>query len=664
MRRGRFYRFVKPGALGTKFRGAVGLGGRVGGRRGATLFGLALAAAACGGHGAGPLPPPDLAPLVDDTDPERARVTIAKRPSAPMTVDWQPESRTDLEVIKRQGPAVVRFDPKRFELLPGCHGEGAYSYVGVTPKEQNITLRSKAELHTNLPFGAVALEGALSKAGALSVMMRMVGKEVLDRPTVRRDQLKGRCEGATHYVQALTLGAFRFAAGASDRAGIGVEAFGRGVKGDADSSHGMLQTDGDFASCESADPGAPRAPARCGAVLRIEIVPLDFADESAAAPGTPARVSAAPECGEGTRWNGEACVTLAHLRADAAAAPPAAPGASEGASERAVGFECNPREPRECVEQCKLGNLASCTVVGHYLRAGAGDMPKDEARADKLWAVSCKKGHAPACTALSGALQARHRWAEALTLGRAGCAGGDPAGCNAVAVQSFFGRGTTEDRSKAYALWARACSLRDWMSCSNAGVVIRHGMGGVPKDVARARKLFELACSSPDKAGCVNLAELDELGVAGPGDVPAAMRRYLEACERREASGCVLAGLLAEERGRQRDKALTLFERGCDVEEDGGGCLSEAEMRSFYAGAYSEESMHRRSCDGASQSALACYNAGVGHERGYRGAADLARARTFLKKACDAGLQKACRQPLAGASTADRTRASDGTVMH
>jgi uncharacterized protein len=643
------------------------VGGRGGGRRGAGLVAAALALAACGRAG-GPLPPPDTPRLVDDADPERARVTMAKRPSAPMTVDWQPESRTDLEVIKRQGPAVVRFDPQRFELLPGCHGEGAYSYVGVTPKEQNITLRSRAELHTNLPFGAVSLEGALSKAGALSVMMRMVGKEVLDRPAVRRDELKGRCEGATHYVQALTLGAFRFAAGAANGGGLGVRAFGVGAQGEAAASQDTLQTDGDFASCESADPGAARAPARCGAVLRIEIVPLDAADAAAggAAPRDPAAAAATgPQCGEGTRWNGEACVTLAHLRADAAAHPASADGVDGTAAPGpAAGFDCDPAKPGECVDQCKLGNFASCTTVGHYLRAGAAGMPKDEARADKLWAVACKKGHAPACTALAGALQSRRRWAEALTLGKAGCAGGDPAGCNAVAVQTFFGRGTPEDRAKAYALWGRACSLRDWTSCSNAGVVLRHGMSGVSKDVARARKLFALACSSPAKAGCTNLGELEELGVAGAPDVPAAMRRYLDACDRGDASGCVLAGLLAEERGRQRDKALALFERGCQIEEDGGGCLSEAEMRAYYAGTYSDESMHRRSCDGASQSALACYNAGVGHERGYRGAADLDRAGAYLKKACDAGLQKACRPARPGASTAERSRAPTGLANH
>ncbi len=623
------------------------------------------------------MPPPDAPQLVDDADPQRARVTMAKRPSAPMTVDWQPESRTDLEVIKRRGPAVVRFDPQRFELLSDCHGEGAYSYVGVTPKEQSITLRSKAELHTNLPFGAASLEGALSKAGALSVMLRMVGKEVLDRPTVRRGELQGRCEGATHYVQALTLGAFRFAAGAADRGGAGVRAFGFGAQGEAAASHDTLQTDGDFASCENADPTAAHAPARCGAVLRIEIVPLELAEAEAGNGPAPAGAAQtaplSPQCGEGTRWNGEACVTLAHLRADAAAAPPRSRGAGgvegmEGVESaeagRPAGFECNPREPRECVDQCKLGNFASCTAVGHYLRAGASGLPHDEARADKLWALACKKGHAPACTALSNALQSRRRYAEALVLGKAGCAGGDPAGCNAVAVQTFFGRGTAEDRAKSYALWARACTLRDWMSCSNAGVVLRHGMGGVPRDTARARKLFELACSSPDQAGCTNLGELDELGVGGPTDVPAAMRRYLAACERHDASGCVLAGMLAEERGRQRDKALALFERGCDVEEDGGGCLSEAEMRRYYAGAYSEDSLQRRSCDGASQTALACYNAGIGHERGYRGGADLGRAQAFLQKACQAGLQKACRSPRAGSATADRTAPAGGLANH
>jgi hypothetical protein len=577
--------------------------------------------------------------FVDDTDPERARVSISKQTSAPMVVDWNPENRADLEVTARRGPALVHFDATTFELLPDCKAGGVYSYVGVTPKEQHVTVRSRAELHTNMPLGAFKLEGMLDDKGSLSVDMRMVGKQVLDRPTINHTELSGkRCERATHYVSSLTVGAFRFSSGASRAASASAGGLGIGAGGGVEKSEDTLQVDGDFGACADADPGASKSPAKCSAILRIEIVPLE---RDAAVAATDDR----PRCGDGMRWNGEACVSLRRVEAEAKSQPASASGAPATG-----GFECDPRNGAECVDQCRAGNLPSCVLVGQLANVGANGVPHDPEKATKLWAAACKAGYAPGCTALSGDFQEKKKWSEALAFGRVACLAGDPAGCNGVAVQAFFGRGVKEDRATAYQLWVRACALRDWTSCSNAGVVLDNGLGGVAKDQVRARKLFELACSSPQKAGCDNLGNALELGLGGPPDLAKAMELYLADCDRGKSYACLLAGLFAEERGgkpEHKAKALSLFEKGCGYTET-GGCLSEEEARVAYAGKYSAESIHRRACDGAAQPALACYNAAIAHERGFAGRVDLQQAGTLLRRACDAGLKKACRSPRDG----------------
>lgn len=593
---------------------------------------------ACGG-GLGPIKPPDAPHFIDDTDPERARVTMTKNPSAPLVVDWQPEYRADLEVTTKRGLAVVHFDRKTFELLPDCHAEGSYSYVGVTPKEQHITLRSRAELQANLPLGAFKLEGRLGHEGALMVALRMVGKQILDRPAVSRDQLSGNCAGATHYVSALTIGAFKFAAAAHASAAAEASVFGNGASGDASGDTETLQTDGDFAACDQADPDAAKAPSRCRAVIRIQIVPLD---------GAVTADSEQPKCGDGMKWNGQMCVTERRIQVEAQQAEQTSKPVDAPSAKAPKGYQCEKSDAQECLAQCKAGNMPSCNILGYYLQTGQGGMPKDAKRAVELWGVGCKSGYGEACTSLALYLEDKRLFREAAEIGTKGCSAGDPHACTEVAVLAFFGRGVPQNRPAAFKLWLRGCKLRDWNACNNAGVMILHGIDGAPKNPAAARKLFTAACASPGKEGCGNLADCYELGLGGPKDFAMAVKLGLEACSAGGASSCASTGLLIEENGDKpeyKKKALELYEKGCAMPA-GGGCFTEKEMRQYFPGLYSDEGYDRRSCEDGDQRALACYNAAIASERGYGGSVDLAKAKQYLDIACQkGGMKKACRAP-------------------
>ncbi len=591
------------------------------------------------GCGPGALPPnpaPQPAEFVDDTDPVRARVTTAKQSSAPMVVDWKPEHRADLEVRTKRGPALVRFDEKTFELMPDCNADGAYGYVGVTPKQEMVSFESRAELHTNLPFSAVSLEAKLAQSGALNVDLRMVGQRVLDRPTIARGELKGRCDGVTHFVQSLTVGAFKLSTSSAGSAKANAKVFTASAGAESTGSRETLQIDGDFAACDTADPTGSDAPAKCAAVLRIRIVPVN-------APATEAAKE--PSCGDGMQWDGRACVTQVRLEREAKQAAPASSDAPP-TQQTFGGYECDIQKARECLDQCKLGNFPSCANLGLHLENGSEQAPKDPEKAEAFYRLSCDKGVARGCMFLGNYYDQRQNYAESAKYGSKACLAGEQAACTNVAVLAFYGRGIKEDRGLAYRLWERACRLQDWMACSNAGAVIFNGLG-VKQDHALARGLFDRACTATGSAGCNNLGMTYELGMGGPMDVQKGLELYLEGCKGTDPFGCVLAGLVAEERLTAADRystALTLYEKGCSAAGT-GGCLSVEEMRRTFGGKWNEEGLVRRSCDGATVPALSCYNAAILHERGLAGARDLGKAKERLTAACKGGLQRACRAP-------------------
>ncbi|MCC6217372.1 MAG: sel1 repeat family protein [Polyangiaceae bacterium] len=478
---------------------------------------------------------PDTDDFVDDTDPQRARVTVAKNKSKPLIVDWTPENRSDLEVRASKGPAVVRFDERTFELLPDCHADGVYEYHGFTPQEELITLRSKAELHANLPAGAFELEGRLEQSGGLTVAIRMVGKHELDRVSVRRDQLRGRCEGATHVVRGMTVGAFRFMSGRVRKGQASASVFGRGGEVAAEGSRELLRSAGDFVECDKADPDAPKAPSRCRAVLRIEIVPLD-GEEPAPQPAATAQGPLAPpkqdipDCGEGLRWDGNSCVTMRRVEHEARKAVDRAK--DEASAVVARGFVCkvDPNDATECLNQCKIGNMESCVYVGWYFALGSGGLAKDEAKAVKMWLIGCNAKVAKACTALSTFFVNRQEWVKALAFGGKGCVAGDPAACTRLGVLAYNGQGTRQNRPTAFKFWLRACVMRDVQACAYAGVMLMNGIEGAPRSQIAACRLYARACSGAGQAGCPALAEAMQVVAGQQLDAAAALQGYRSAC--------------------------------------------------------------------------------------------------------------------------------------
>ncbi len=563
--------------------------------------------------------PAPLPPTAPDFDAKVVFRDLSKGSSRPMVVDWSPDDRGALETRTTRGAILVRISETGIEPLWDCSlTDGSkYEYTGVSPKRDHVDAHSDAELAANFPMGFAKLRAMVKSGQSISADVRMIGIAELNRLSVHRADLTPQCQNATHFVKELTIGGFQFGSGATRGAGAGAGTALGGVGADASYTgvSNRITEEGDFKICESADPEAHAAPGRCKGILRIRLVPIDQ-------DATQAQTT----CGGGMRWDGRACIQVEAPPAAAAAAAPAP----------APAFECDRKNLKECLEQCKNGSAASCTYAAVNMTTNKQGKLED---IKGLYARACKGDDWQGCSGLGDVLQYETKEVEAAKLHGIACLNGFSNACTNYGVATYFGRGgIKEDRGLAYKLWSRACRLGDFVACSNAGVVVSKGEGGVARDPSAARKLFEVACKNNDAGGCSNYAFMVENGLAGAKDVKEAFKLYVGACDSGNAAACVNGGLLLEESARN-DKpriaqALSLYEKACALASVGDGCASSAENKDLYGKFYNAEQIERRSCDGSTQSELGCFNAAVVYADDKSGQKNQEKMVEFAKRAC------------------------------
>lgn len=246
----------------------------------------ALAVVGCGGNDN------VASKMVDqpDFEPEgQAKCKVGASQDKPLIVEWPSGERADLEARSRQGGlVVVRYEGCEMQILSRCKAPGAYAYIPVTTKQDTLVIQNEDELYANLPVGAVKLEGKLQSAGSLNVTMTLVGKFAADRFDVIDNELEGACDGATHVVVGMNVGAFEFFAGGSAEVGGGVrvgDTVGAGAKSAA--KRETLSRDGSTDACKKASTDDEGPPTGCGASLRLEVAPLAPAETAKTKVGPP-----------------------------------------------------------------------------------------------------------------------------------------------------------------------------------------------------------------------------------------------------------------------------------------------------------------------------------------------------------------------------------------
>jgi hypothetical protein len=211
---------------------------------------------------------PDFAPK------GQAKCGVEKSQAKPLIVEWPSADRTELESKVSQGLVVVHYAGCDMTVLSRCTASAAYKYHGTTRNQDKVEMKDEDELYANMPVGAAKLEGKLQRSGRLTVEMELVGRFEAEKTSVTTDELQGECAGATHFVYGVTVGAFDFYAGGRAEVSGHADIAGLGARGESRAERETLTKSGDESSCSKATTSDKAPPEGCGALIRIEVVPL------------------------------------------------------------------------------------------------------------------------------------------------------------------------------------------------------------------------------------------------------------------------------------------------------------------------------------------------------------------------------------------------------
>jgi uncharacterized protein len=170
----------------------------------------------------------------------------------------------------RSSVAILQYDESAVRLLPSCKADGANVYAPSTRADYSVQLQTADQLREVLPTTGAAiaskLDPELLHGAAIDVAMISIGSKTTTRRSLRRSELKGDCERATHFVRRAALGAFVIRLGTKKKH-VNAEMMSRP---DAPSNT-FLGGDGSIAACQRATPLATEPPPDCQAVLRVEL---------------------------------------------------------------------------------------------------------------------------------------------------------------------------------------------------------------------------------------------------------------------------------------------------------------------------------------------------------------------------------------------------------
>lgn len=328
--------------------------------------------------GCSPSTPGTQSPTETTLTPGGCRVAASV--TNPYVVEWSSADKGLLETRLGGGLVAVAYDGCEMSVKSRCKITGAaYDYVAFNSrKRDSLRLESVEELYAKLPLGVVRLEGEFERFDALRVEMSLVGRYESSAVDVRPDQLEGDCEGVTHAVWAVTVGAHEVQAEERRKAAAAAQAGSAGAGAARERARESISRDGDAAACDGASPGDTAPPANCGAVIRLEVVAIGAAKPRPAV------------CEAGSEWDGEQCVRTVVVTKTKC------PAGSKRVGDQCVSMQVAATKP----PAPQYVRIAGGTFDGHTI--AAFDMKRTEVTVDEF-ARCVAAGRCKSQTALMGA---------------------------------------------------------------------------------------------------------------------------------------------------------------------------------------------------------------------------------------------------------------------
>lgn len=249
---------------------------------------------------------------------------------------------------------------------------------------------------------------------------------------------------------------------------------------------------------------------------------------------------------------------------------------------------------------------------------------------------------------------------------------GPAAQCLALAERYQQGQVVQRDLGKARRLFEKACSRGAAVGCTRAGWMYERESGGRP-DLGKAASYFDRACHGHDADGCLFQARAYASGLGVPKSeerarslTGQAVSLHEQACQSSDRRACLrLFEILARGDGLTRDlsRAIGFAERACSLGEK-AACLPAGRWYLTGEGGRRDASraadLLERACEGKG-SALGCCALATVYAAGSGVVANPSQARSLFRKACSLGEGQACIASYSGASEISK-RVSDALV--
>jgi uncharacterized protein len=463
------------------------------------------------------------APKVGDADPtmkdtsSQPTVAACTEPvyADLMAVDWKPEMRGDFEAAMKEGLAVVSYDCKSLKLARSCSLEGTYGYLGTTRREKKIEMNTKDEVAANLPVGGLSwlsdLGAKFGRGTSLAMRLVTVGKQSAGKKVAVKSDLKGGCDGATHYVRAVTVGAFVVASGSQAELAANVKIMGKGASAGSTSATKINSEDGDVEACQKSTSDDKKAPDQCGALVRIELEPIGKGDTAAPPPAPELVVAACP---------------AGFARSD------------DGTCRKPnVPHQCKPGNADECLKQCEAGNAGSCATIAAMYRNGAG-ATKDMAKAATYGQKACDKDVSSGCRMVAAAKLEGKDVKAAIELLDKACKADGGAACVDLGVAQLGSKDGKVSGNAQYS-FRRACyGGGEYEGCAWLGTLYAEGKGGMSASPKLAVAFYEKGCKEGSGRACEGLGDLLKAGKGVTKDAKRAAELFAKACTAGQQTAC------------------------------------------------------------------------------------------------------------------------------
>ncbi|MEZ4450966.1 MAG: tetratricopeptide repeat protein [Nannocystaceae bacterium] len=567
---------------------------------------MALAACHKAG-GAGEALRPDAARASDAMGEADIAVCTSAAVGQPFVVDLKSSERSDLEVAMRDGVVAVRYDCKSLEILQNCTAPGEYRYAGVTRKEDLLRMNGADEIAANLPLRSARISAGMKRGSTFDLALVTVGKRRSAAREIALTDLGGsRCEGATHVVRGVYVGAFAMATGTEGEVQAIAQIFTAGVSAGSSSDKQAQTRDGDLTACRTATADAAQPPAECAAITRLELVPLVAQKRTEPAPDGEAEAEAT--CPADFAWDGLKCVSKAK-------------GRVVQPCDRATSTK------EQCQAACESGSADSC--YDYVILKDSVEEVGPEGQKYKMRYTALDETDIP-------------------LLDRA-CAGGSAFGCHAASrYYRDYARKHKDSpelekpaNEKAAARLEHACSFGDAPACVMIASNYDPNTGASPMYVKSTDKLVvytKRACDLGSGNACGKLGDMHRDGKGVKQDEAAALAAYERQCSAggfSDGQGCRTAGALVVARDPRR--ALKYFERACDL-RSALACMDGFKLALEFQETATARALLEGGCNDSVAGWAACPALGEAYEKGTLGLQkDFALAAKAYQRVCREG---------------------------